>query len=49
MSESQALCLASPATVHLLSPPILSLSSSLFFLQRMDRDLSACTLHSFPP
>lgn len=46
---SQTLCPTSPAIVPLPSPPILSLSSLLFFLQRVDSDLSACTLHSFPP
>lgn len=46
---SQTLYLASPAIVHVLTPPILPLSSLPFFLQRVDSALSACTLDSFPP
>lgn len=46
---SQTLCLASPASVHLLSPADLSLPSLLVLLQRVDSARSACTLHSFPP
>lgn len=45
---SQPLCLA-PSAVHVLTPPLLPLSSLPFFLQRVDNALSACTLHSFPP
>lgn len=46
---SQTLYLASPAFVHVLTPPILPLSSLPFFLQRVDSALSACTPDSFPP
>lgn len=46
---SQPLYLAPPAIVHVLTPPILPLSSLPFFLQRVDNALSACTLDSFPP
>lgn len=46
---SQPLYLTPPATVHVLTPPILPLSSLPFFLQRVDNALSACTLDSFPP
>lgn len=46
---SQELCLASPAFVHVLTPPVLPLSSLPFFLQTVDSALAACALDSFPP
>lgn len=46
---SQPLYLAPLVIVHVLTPPLLPLSSLPFFLQTVDNALSACTLDSFPP